>query len=125
MLARGSQPVIHVAGIRKTYGSVVAVDNVSFDVHSGEIFGLIGPNGAGKTTTMECVEGLRIPDRGTISVLGLDPVRDVYELQARIGVQLQAAQLQKRIKVWEAIDLWASLHHRHLHPKALLGQLGL
>ena len=70
---------------------------------TGEIFGLIGPNGAGKTTTMECVEGLRTPDRGTISVLGLDPFRDVYALQERIGVQLQEAQLQKRIKVWEAV----------------------
>ena len=120
-----SQPVIHVAGIRKTYGSIVAVDNVSFDVQAGEIFGLIGPNGAGKTTTMECVEGLRKPDGGVVSVVGLDPFRDVYALQDRIGVQLQAAQLQKRIKVWEAIDLWASLYQRHLDPKTLLGQLGL
>ena len=71
--ATASQPVIHVAGIRKTYGPTVAVDDVSFDVQQGEIFGLIGPNGAGKTTTMECVEGLRTPDRGAISVLGLDP----------------------------------------------------
>src|SRR5580765_4251843 len=98
-------PVIHVAGIRKTYGATVAVDDVSFEVYQGEIFGLIGPNGAGKTTTLECVEGLRKPDRGSISVLDLDPFRDVYALQARIGVQLQEAQLQKRIKVWEAIDL--------------------
>ena len=88
------------------------MDDVSFDVRPGEIFGLIGPNGAGKTTTMECVEGLRTPDRGTISVLGLDPSRDVYALQQRIGVQLQEAQLQKRIKVWEAVDLWASLYRR-------------
>jgi ABC-type branched-subunit amino acid transport system ATPase component len=96
--------VIEVKGVRKTYGSTVAVDEVSFHVADGEIFGLIGPNGAGKTTTMECVEGLRSPDRGTISVLGLDPVRDVYKLQRRVGVQLQEAQLQKRIKVWEAVD---------------------
>jgi ABC-2 type transport system ATP-binding protein len=119
-------PVIRVSGCRKTYGSTVAVDEVSFDVYDGEIFGLIGPNGAGKTTTMECVEGLRKPDRGTISVLGLDPVRDVYRLQERIGVQLQQAQLQKRIKVWEAVHLWASLYRR---PPAdgdrLLDQLGL
>jgi ABC-2 type transport system ATP-binding protein len=102
------------------------VDDVSFEVRDGEIFGLIGPNGAGKTTTMECIEGLRKPDRGSIAVLGLDPVRDVYKLQERIGVQLQQAQLQKRIKVWEAIDLWATLYRR---PKAdgdrLLEQLGL
>ena len=99
--------VIRVSGIHKRYGRLVAVDDVSFDVHREEIFGLIGPNGAGKTTTMECVEGLRRPERGTISVLSLDPVRDIYRLQERIGVQLQEAQLQKRIKVWEAIDLWA------------------
>src|ERR1700690_1574343 len=86
-------PVIQVSGVRKTYGATVAVDEVSFDVNDGEIFGLIGPNGAGKTPTMECVEGLRTPDRGTISVLGMDPVRDAYRLQERIGVQLQQAQL--------------------------------
>jgi ABC-2 type transport system ATP-binding protein len=120
-----AQPVIHVSGIRKTYGSTVAVDDVSFDVAQGEIFGLIGPNGAGKTTTMECVEGLRRPDRGAISVLALDPVRDVYRLQDRIGVQLQAAQLQKRVKVWEAVDLWASLYRNPVNGTLLLEQLGL
>ena len=96
------RPVIQVSGVRKTYGSVVAVDEVSFDVNDGEIFGLIGPNGAGKTTTMECIEGLRTPDHGVISVLGLNPFRDVYKLQDRIGVQLQQAQLQKRIKIGRA-----------------------
>jgi ABC-2 type transport system ATP-binding protein len=94
-------------------------------VRQGEIFGLIGPNGAGKTTTMECVEGLRSPDRGTIAVLGLDPVRDVYRLQDRIGVQLQEAQLQKRIKVREAVDLWASLYRKSVDAGHLLEQLGL
>jgi ABC-2 type transport system ATP-binding protein len=118
-------PVIHVSGIRKTYGATVAVDDVSFDVNQREIFGLIGPNGAGKTTTMECVEGLRRPDRGTISVLSLNPFRDVYALQDRIGVQLQAAQLQKRIKVWEAVDLWASIYRHPVNGDALLEQLGL
>src|ERR1700729_784086 len=121
-----TNPIIQVSGIRKTYGRTVAVDEVSFDVNDGEIFGLIGPNGAGKTTTMECIEGLRTHDRGTISVLGLDPVRHAYKLQERIGVQLQQAQLQKRIKVWEAVDLWASLYRKKsgdaLH---LLDQLGL
>jgi len=119
-------PVIRVSGIRKTYGRLIAVDDVSFDVKDGEIFGLIGPNGAGKTTTMECVEGLRRPDTGTIKVLGLDPVRDVYELQQRIGVQLQQAQLQKRIKVWEAVHLWASLYgKRASDAEKLLEPLGL
>ena len=95
-------------------------------MRDGEIFGLIGPNGAGKTTTMECVEGLRTPDAGKISVLGLDPFRDEYALRDRIGIQLQEAQLQKRIKVWEAVHLWSTLYRR---PAAdgdrLLEQLGL
>ena len=120
------RPVIQVSGIRKTYGATVAVDEVSFEVNEGEIFGLIGPNGAGKTTTMECIEGLRTPDRGTISVLGLDPFHQVYKLQERIGVQLQQAQLQKRIKVWEAVYLWASLYGKKaIDGKHLLEQLGL
>src|ERR1700738_1306569 len=120
------RPVIEVSGIRKTYGKTVAIDEVSFEVHDGEIFGLIGPNGAGKTTTMECVEGLRKPDRGAISVLGLDPFRQVYQLQDRIGVQLQQAQLQKRIKVWEAVDLWASLYQKKtIDGDSLLDQLRL
>ena len=121
-----TRPVIQVAGVRKTYGSTVAVDDVSFEVNDGEIFGLIGPNGAGKTTSMECIEGLRTPDRGKISVLGLDPFRDVYKLQDRIGVQLQQAQLQKRIKVWEAVDLWASLYKKKtIDGERLLEQLSL
>jgi ABC-2 type transport system ATP-binding protein len=108
------------------YGSTVAVDEVSFEVNDGEIFGLIGPNGAGKTTTMECIEGLRTPDRGAISVLGLNPFNDVYKLQERIGVQLQQAQLQKRIKVWEAVNLWASLYQKDaIDGDRLLDQLGL
>jgi ABC-2 type transport system ATP-binding protein len=119
-------PVIHVSRLRKTYGPTVAVDDVSFVVEQGEIFGLIGPNGAGKTTTMECIEGVRAADGGTISVLGLDPARDAYELQNRIGVQLQQAQLQKRIKVWEAMDLWAAIYRRPAgYGESLLTQLGL
>ena len=124
-VSRIPRPVIQVSGIRKTYGATVAVADVSFEVSEGEIFGLIGPNGAGKTTTMECVEGVRRPDRGAISILGLDPFRDVYQLQNRIGVQLQQAQLQKRIKVWEAVDLWASLYPSPVDGDRLLEQLGL
>jgi len=118
--------VIEVSGVRKAYGKTVAVEEATFAVNEGEIFGLIGPNGAGKTTTMECIEGLRKPDRGSIAVLGLDPYRQVYNLQNRIGVQLQQAQLQKRIKVWEAVDLWASLYQKKSVDAAhLLEQLGL
>jgi ABC-2 type transport system ATP-binding protein len=117
--------VISVAHLGKRYGSTIAVDDVSLEVYRGEIFGLIGPNGAGKTTTMECVQGHRHPERGTISVLGLDPQRDATALRQRIGVQHQEAQLQKRIKVWEAVDLWASLYARTVEADALLARLGL
>ncbi len=120
------KPIVKVSALRKTYDSFVAVDDISFEVFDGEIFGLIGPNGAGKTTTLECVEGLRTRDSGSITVLGLDPFRDIYKLQDRIGVQLQEAQLQKRIKVKEAVHLWSSLYRK---PAAdgdrLLEQLGL
>jgi ABC-2 type transport system ATP-binding protein len=118
-------PVISVRNLGKRYGKVVAVDGVSLDVFEGEIFGLIGPNGAGKTTTMECVQGHRVPESGTISVLGLDPQRDSNALRQRIGVQHQEAHLQKRIKVWEAVDLWRSLYDRTTDADALLAQLGL
>ena len=117
--------VIEVDGIRKAYGRTVAVADVTFTVQRGEIFGLIGPNGAGKTTTLECVEGLRAPDAGRIAVLGLDPIRDRRALQLRIGVQLQEAQLQKRIKVWEAVAFWRSLYPAPADGDALLRQLGL
>ena len=120
-----TSPAISISSIRKTYGRTVAIDDVSFSVERGEIFGLVGPNGAGKTTTMECVEGLRQPDRGTISVLGLDPARDARALQERVGVQLQEAHLQKRIKVREAVDLWAALYRKSVDGASLIDQLGL
>lgn len=120
-----SETVVEVLDLAKAYGATVAVDGVSFEVHRGEIFGLIGPNGAGKTTTLECVQGLRRADRGTVKVLGLDPRSDAMELRRRIGVQYQEAQLQKRIKVWEAVDLWASLYPSVVDPGQLMTSLGL
>lgn len=120
-----STPVLSVQHLEKRYGKTLAVNGVSLDVFEGEIFGLIGPNGAGKTTTMECLQGLRRQDRGTISVLGLDPHRDAAKLRQRIGVQHQEAHLQKRIKVWEAVDLWASLYSSPVDGEALLERLGL
>ncbi|MDZ7292150.1 MAG: ABC transporter ATP-binding protein [candidate division KSB1 bacterium] len=117
--------VVQVDLLRKAYGSTIAVDNVSFEVYEGEIFGMVGPNGAGKTTTVECVEGLRQPDAGQIQVLRLDPQRDGYSLRARIGVQLQQSALQERLKVWEALDLFASFYRRHIDPMILLEPLGL
>ena len=119
-------PVIEVEGLRKHYGQVRAVEDVSFDVHQGEIFGLIGPNGAGKTTTLECVEGLRVPDAGRIRLFGLDPVRDAAALQTRVGVQLQESHLQKRITVSGGRrSLGLALSRRPLDGAHLLEQLGL
>ena len=119
--------IVTVRSLAKRYGRVVALADVSLDVYEGEIFGLIGPNGAGKTTTMECIQGSRRKDGGTISVLGLDPHRDAMALRRRIGVQHQEAHLQKRIKVWEAVDLWASLYDRErvVDSDVLLQRLGL
>ena len=99
--------------LRKTYGRVVAVDDLSFDVEAGEIFGILGPNGAGKTTTVECVQGLRRPDGGTIRVLGLDPTTQAAQLQQRIGSQLQDSALPGRLRVSEAVELFAAFAH---HP---------
>ncbi len=118
-------PVIEVSNLQKRYGETVAVADVSLRVEAGEIFGLIGPNGAGKTTSMECIEGLRRWDGGTVRVLGLDPRSDAAALQDRIGVQHQEAHLQKRIKVWEAVDLWSWLYRHTIDTDTLLGQLGL
>ena len=118
-------PIIEVERLSKRYGDVVAVDEVSFSVDEGEIFGIIGPNGAGKTTTVECVIGLRTPDRGRISVLGMDPIRDRTALTERIGVQLQEASLAERIRVWEALDLFSSFYARTVPWQPLLQQWGL
>ena len=125
MIRPSRPPVIQVQGLSKTYGAVRAVQDVSLEVFQGEIFGLIGPNGAGKTTAMECIEGLRVPDTGRLTVLGCDPFRDTSALLDRIGVQLQEAQLQKRITVREAIRLWSSLYASSLDGNQLLAQLGL
>ena len=103
-------PVITVEHLRKVYGHhVVAVDDVSFEVEQGEIFGLLGSNGAGKTTTVECVQGLRTPTAGTVRVLGKDPRTHAGDLRGRMGCQLQESRLPDHMKVWEALDLFASL----------------
>ena len=117
--------VVEVRDLHKQYPNVKAVDGISFDVCAGEIFGMVGPNGAGKTTTIECVEGLRRPDGGTIQVLGLDPQRDGYELRERIGVQFQAAALPPRIKVGEALDLFAAFYRNSVDWRRLLEKIGL
>ena len=100
---------IRASGLRKSYGDVVALDGVDLEVRRGEIFGLIGPNGSGKTTTVECLQGLRAPDAGTMDILGCDPARDRSALRTKVGCQLQDSALPDRLKVWEALDLFASL----------------
>ncbi len=102
--------VIEVTNLVKRYGDRTAVDGVSFSVEEGEIFAILGPNGAGKTTTVESIGGLRTPDSGTIRVLGLDPRRDRDELRRVVGVQLQESELPDQIRVWEALDLYASFY---------------
>ena len=105
--------VIEVSNLVKRYGDHTAVDGVSFSVEEGEIFAILGPNGAGKTTTVESISGLRRPDSGTISVLGLDPRQDRDELRRVVGVQLQESELPDEIRVWEAMDLYASFYPTH------------
>ena len=117
--------VIEVHGLHKEYGDTVAVDDVSFAVSEGEIFGILGPNGAGKTTTVECVEGLRKPDRGELRVLGLDPLRDHAELTQLLGAQLQESQLPAKLRVAEALDLYSSFYRAPADWRSLLEALGL
>ncbi|WP_329373152.1 ABC transporter ATP-binding protein [Streptomyces sp. NBC_00669] len=117
--------VIEVDGLHKRYGDVTAVHDVSFTVEQGEIFGVLGPNGAGKTTTVECLSGLRVPDGGTVSVLGHDPARARDALRQVLGVQLQESGLPERLTVREILDLFASFHRRPADIGELLDRLGL
>lgn len=118
-------PLIEVSNLRKSYGEHVAVDDVSFHVEQGEIFGILGTNGAGKTTTVECLQGLRTPDSGTMSVLGLDPGKDHAALRQRLGSQLQESRLPDKLKVHEALDLYASFYANPADTGDLLAKLGL
>ena len=116
---------IEVEHLSKRYGMKVAVDDVSFAVAEGEIFGLLGRNGAGKSTTVDCVAGLRQPDRGRIRVTGLDPCRDRGEVRQRLGVQLQESQLPDKLTVAEAMRLYASFYRHPADIAALLDVLDL
>ena len=117
--------LVVVTNLRKTYGTTVAVDDVSLIVTDGEIFGILGPNGAGKTTTVESIAGLRTPDGGTIRVAGLDPRKQRAEITSLVGVQLQASELPERIKAREALQLYASFYPNPADPDELLERLGL
>ena len=116
---------IEVEGLSKRYGSKVAVDDVSFTVAEGEIFGLLGRNGAGKSTTVDCLAGLRAPDRGRIRVAGLDPRRDQHELRHLLGIQLQESALPYKLTVAEAMRLYASFYRNPADIAGLLDMLDL
>src|SRR5437868_14397871 len=120
-----AEPGIQVENLVKPYADVEAVRGVSFNVEEGEVFGLLGPNGAGKTTTVEILEGLRTLDSGRVSVCGLDPERDSDALKQEIGASLQATSLPDKIRVIEAIRLFASFYKRHRDPQELLKRFGL
>ncbi|MEV0613408.1 ABC transporter ATP-binding protein [Nonomuraea sp. NPDC050404] len=117
--------MIEVRNLRKQYPNHLAVEDVSFEVAEGEIFGILGPNGAGKTTTVECVAGLRKHDGGTVRVAGLDPRAQRDELREVLGMQLQSAELPEKIKVWEAMDLYASFYPDPANWQELLERVGL
>ena len=120
-----SEPVVVVDRLHKAYGSTVAVDDVSFEVRRGEIFGLLGSNGAGKTTTVECLEGLRKPDSGGVSVLGIDPLAHPESLRGRVGCQLQESHLPERMRVWEVLHLFAAAAPHPVDYNVLLDEWGL
>ncbi|MGP4013617.1 ABC transporter ATP-binding protein [Streptomyces sp. 4N124] len=117
--------VIEVSGLRKSYGGRAVVDGVSFTVGEGEIFGILGPNGAGKTTTVECVEGLRVPDAGRVRVAGLDPVADHDKVTRVLGAQLQESELQAKLTVREALELYAAFYPNPADWRPLAERLGL
>jgi ABC-2 type transport system ATP-binding protein len=117
--------VVGVEHLKVRYGDTIAVDDVSLSINRGEIFGILGPNGAGKTTTVECIGGLRKPDAGEISVLGLDVRADAKRLHERVGIQLQTSELPDKIYVQEALDLFASFYPDPVAPEELLRLLGL
>jgi ABC-2 type transport system ATP-binding protein len=118
-------PAVTVEHLVKRYGHLVAVNDVSLSIHEGEIFGIIGPNGAGKTTTVECISGLRGPDSGSISIYGLSPQKDRNAIREFVGVQLQESALPPRLRVREAVRLFASFYPNSLNPDELLESLGI
>jgi ABC-2 type transport system ATP-binding protein len=119
------RPAVEITHLRKTYGTLVAVDDVSLSVAEGEIFGILGPNGAGKTTTVECAIGLRSADAGTIRLLGLDPHADRDEVHEIVGVQLQSGALPPKLRVGEILDMYRSFYRDPADVGELTEVLGL
>jgi ABC-2 type transport system ATP-binding protein len=120
-----SEAIVEVKNLCKSYRKIKAVDDISFKIYKGEIFGLVGPNGAGKTTAIECIEGLRKPDSGSLKVMDLNPTANGRTLRNSIGIQLQESQLPARLKVWEAISLFSSFYKKNIESTPLLKELGL
>ncbi|MBE3090505.1 MAG: ABC transporter ATP-binding protein [Actinobacteria bacterium] len=120
-----SEAIVEVKNLCKSYRKIKAVDDISFKIYKGEIFGLVGPNGAGKTTAIECIEGLRKPDSGSLKVMDLNPTSNGRTLRNSIGIQLQESQLPARLKVWEAISLFSSFYKKNIESTPLLKELGL
>jgi ABC-2 type transport system ATP-binding protein len=125
MVTAVATEVVSVEHLKVRYGDTVAVNDISLHINRGEIFGILGPNGAGKTTTVECIGGLRKPDSGAISVLGLDVRAHAKELRERVGVQLQTSELPDKIYVREVLELFASFYSDPMQPDELLGLLRL
>jgi len=119
------RPAVQITHLRKTYGPVTAVDDVSLSVAEGEIFGILGPNGAGKTTTVECAIGLRVPDAGTVSLFGLDPQSDRREIHEIVGVQLQSSAFPAKLRVGEILDMYRSFYRQPADVTELAEALGL
>lgn len=117
--------VIEVEGLVKRYGALTAVDGLGLTVERGETLALLGPNGAGKTTTVECLEGYRRPDAGSVRVLGLDPIADARQLAPRIGIMLQEGGLYPHVRPAEVLHTFAAFHEEPEDPDALLASLGL
>ncbi|HET6743127.1 MAG TPA: ABC transporter ATP-binding protein [Kribbella sp.] len=118
-------PIVEVTNLRKAYGSRTVVDDVSFSVNEGEIFGILGPNGAGKTTSVECIEGLRVPDGGKVRVAGLDPIADHAAVTQVLGAQLQESELQPKLTVREALELYSAFYPNPADYRSLAQRLGL
>ena len=125
MANNSNSAVVHVEDLRKRYGDIEALRGITFEIKAGEVFGLLGPNGAGKTTTIEILEGLREADGGTVTVCGMDPGREQTALKQRIGAQLQATVLPDKIRVREALALFASFYHEPASIDLLMERFGL
>jgi len=123
--ARPGTPIVVAHDLRKRYGSLVAVDGVSFEVLEGEVFGILGPNGAGKTTTLEMIEGMRPIDEGAASIDGVDVRRDPREVKRRIGIQLQASSFFDELTLVELLELFGHLYERDVDARALLAEVEL